>query len=87
MPSMDGCKLSFMRAILREEKKAIKLANLVSMDVPNYSELSVKNMYEDAMGDEELARYLPSIEMCSGKLPERDFFFGVMATIRTAYLT
>ena len=48
---MDGCKLSFMRAILREEKKAIKLANLVSMDVPNYSELSVKNMYEDAMGD------------------------------------
>jgi len=32
------------------------------MEVPNYQEISVKNLYEDAISDPELARYLPSKE-------------------------
>ena len=59
---MDGTKLDFMRAILREEKKALKSAELVVIEVPIYAEISVNNLYEDAMEDPEVAQYLSSKE-------------------------
>ena len=46
--------------------------------MPHYQVISVKNMYEDALKDELLVKYLPSKEQLSGRLPERDFFFGVL---------
>ena len=46
----------------------------------------MKNLYDDAMGDAVLSRYLPSREQLSGKLPERDFFFGVVCTLRRQYM-
>jgi hypothetical protein len=56
------------------------------MEVPHYQEISVKNMYEDALKDELLVKYLPSKEQLSGRLPERDFFFGVLCTLRNQYM-
>jgi hypothetical protein len=38
------------------------------------------------MGDQEVSLYLPTKVQCSNKLPERDFFFGVLATLRNDYL-
>ena len=52
------------------------------LDIPNYTEISVKNLYDDALNDAELAKYLPSKQQLSGKLPERKFFFGVLCTLR-----
>ena len=42
----------------------------------------MKNLYDDAMRDPALAKYLPSKEQLSNKLPERDFFFGVLCTLK-----
>jgi hypothetical protein len=56
------------------------------MEVPNYQEISVKNLYDDAITDPEVVRYLPTKEQLSGKLPERDFFFGVLCTLRRQYM-
>jgi hypothetical protein len=49
-----------MREILRESKSHLKANEVVHIDVPHYAEISVKNIYEDAMKDEVLAKYLPS---------------------------
>ena len=38
------------------------------------------------MKDELLAKYLPSKEQLGGRLPERDFFFGVLCTLRNQYM-
>ena len=46
----------------------------------------MKNLYEDAMKDELLLKYLPTKEQLSGRLPERDFFFGLMCTLRNQYM-
>ena len=46
----------------------------------------MKNLYDDAMLDPVLSKYLPSKEQLSGKLPERDFFFGVMSTLKNNYM-
>ena len=56
------------------------------MEVPAYQEISVKNMYADALKDELLAKYLPSKEQLSGRLPELEFFFGILCTLRNQYM-
>ena len=87
LPTLSGTSLDFMRDILKEAKQHLKTNEVIHIDVPHYPELSVKNMYEDAMRDEVLAKYLPSKKQLSNKLPERDFFFGVLATLRRQYMT
>ena len=62
LPSMEGTKLGFMRDILSDKKKAMKQNDIIHLDVPNYPEISVKNMFEDALGDPEVAKFLPSKE-------------------------
>ena len=57
------------------------------MDVPNYQELSVKNLYESVMKDPKIAKYLPSKDQMSSRLPERKFFFGVLGTVDTEKLS
>jgi len=52
------------------------------MKVPLYQEISVKNLYNDAMQDKVLKKYLPEPDQLSGKMPERDFFFGIMCTLK-----
>ena len=56
------------------------------MEVPAYQEISVKNLYEDALSDPELEKYLPTKQQLSGKLPEKEFFFGVLCTLRRQYM-
>jgi hypothetical protein len=56
------------------------------MEVPCYQEISVKNLFEDAMKDELLMKYLPTKEQLSGRLPERNFFFGLMCSLRNQYM-
>ena len=46
----------------------------------------MKNLYEDAMLDPVLAKYLPTKEQLSNKLPEREFFFGILCTLRKQYM-
>jgi hypothetical protein len=56
------------------------------MEVPFYQEISVKNLYEDAMKDELLVKYLPTKEQLSGRLYERDFLFCLMCTLQNQYI-
>jgi hypothetical protein len=56
------------------------------MEVPCYQEIAMKSLYEDAMKDELLVKYLPTREQVSGRLPERDFFFCLMCTLRNQYM-
>lgn len=56
------------------------------MKIPNYAEISVKNLYPQAIKDPEVAAYLPPLDEKSQKLPEREFFFGIMATLKNEYM-
>ena len=86
LPSMHGTKLGFMSDILSEAKSFLRQNEVNHMEVPCYQEISVKNLYEDAMKDELLVKYLATKEQLSGRLPERDFFFGLMCTLRNQYM-
>jgi len=82
LPTMKGTKLSFMRDVLADKKLHLKQNEVIRLDIPGYQELSVKNLYEDAMQDPVLAKYLPTKEQLSNKLPEFEFFFGILCTLR-----
>ena len=38
------------------------------------------------MKDELIKNYLPDLEQNSNRFPERDFFFGILGTLRPIYL-
>ena len=86
MPTQAGTKISFLRAIFCNKKKALKQINVQRVVVPHYEELSVKNLYDDAMKDELIKDYLPDLEQNSNRIPERDFFFGILGSLRPEYL-
>ena len=79
---MKGTKLSFMRDILSEKKLHLKQNEVIRLEIPAYQEISVKNLYDDAMKDPVLYKYLPTQEQLSNKLPEKEFFFGVLCSLR-----
>jgi len=87
LPSLSGTRMGFIKDILAEKKKHLKQNEVNNMLVPNYPEISVKNLYEDAMKDPVVSLYLPSKDQLSGKLPERSFFFGVLCTLKLKYMT
>jgi hypothetical protein len=62
MPSIKGTKVSFLRAIFCNKKKALKQTKVAKIVVPYYEEISVKNLYPDAMKDELVKDYLPDLE-------------------------
>jgi hypothetical protein len=82
LPSLHGTSVDFMRDILSERKAHLKANEVVHLEIPCYNEISVKNLYDDALADPELQKYLPSKKQVSNKLPERNFFFGVLCTLR-----
>ena len=74
LPSLHGTKIGFMRDILSEAKSFLRQNEINRMEVPCYQEISVKNLY------------LPFMEQLSGRLPEREFFFGLLCTLRNQYM-
>ena len=55
---MKATKLSFLRDILADKKSHLKQNEVIRLEIPNYQELSVKNLYEDAMKDAVLSKFL-----------------------------
>ena len=87
LPTIKGTKLSFMRDVLADKKLHLKQNEVIRLDIPAYQELFVKNLYEDALDHPVLTKYLPTKEQLSNKLLEREFFFGLLCTLRKQYMT
>lgn len=62
LPSYSSTKLSFIRDILQNKKKVLKQTEVNKITVPKYEELTVKNLYADAIRDEDCSPYLPDLD-------------------------
>lgn len=64
-------------------KKDVVLNNQVPQFVaPTQPELSVKHVFNQLTGDDELMRYFDTDRVAKGKYPERHFFWGILLTVR-----
>ena len=55
------------------------------IDVPNYDELSVSNLWPHLKTDKAFMRHFPD-EMPVGRIPSREYFFNVLNTGMGEYL-
>ena len=86
LPSLQGTSLNFVKDILKEPKSHLKNNQVIHLEVPNYKELCIKNLNNDAIQDPLLSKYLGRRQL-SNKLRERSFLFGVLATLRKQNMT
>ena len=75
LPSRKNCSLLFLQQMAEGTKKTIDRSKVPSNSVPQWPELSVKLLSGLVMADLVLKDYFPD-KFRSGKLPERDFFWG-----------
>ena len=75
----------FLRQVLTEEKELLPLSAVKLVTVPNYDELSVKNMWPHMRKIDEFMKFFPD-NIPKGRLPAREYFFNIMNTINTEYV-
>ena len=59
LPALDDCNMQFMRDALAGKKQLIKCFNIRTINLPRLKEFNCGNLYQTAMSDQTLARYLP----------------------------
>ena len=74
-----------MKQILAEEKQLLKKSEVVFIQVPQYEELSIKALWPQVQGDEDMSKYFPE-QYAVGKGPGREYFFNVVHTVQGDFL-
>jgi hypothetical protein len=75
----------FLKLIFADQKKLISLADMRSVTVPKYDELSVKNVYPMIKNNPFLSVHFPD-EYPKGRMPDRDYVFNVLHTKQPEYV-
>ena len=75
----------FLKQILADKKRLLKLSEVKLITVPHYHELSVKALYPHMIEDAEFRLYFPD-KMPQNHLPDRTYFFNILNTIRHEFL-
>ena len=76
----------FLKDVLIGKKQLLKKAEVAAIQVPHYDELSVKALYPQFKKDPDMMVFFPD-KYPAGKGPPRDYFFNVLNTIHSDYLT
>jgi len=75
----------FIRDVLAERKKLMKLSAVKSVNVPHFDEISVKSVFPLFKDDPEIMKYIPDF-LAAGKLPDRVYFFNILNTVHPEYM-
>ena len=75
----------FLKAVLADQKRLLKLSELRTVNVPKFDELSVKNIFPLIRQDAEVMLYFPD-SYPKGREPDRNFTFNVLNTLRKMYV-
>jgi len=59
MPSLKETRLAHIQAILSGKKKVLHAKDVPARAIPNWPQLAVKNVYDEAMQLSDVASYLP----------------------------
>jgi hypothetical protein len=75
----------FLKLVLSEKKKLLRLSELRCVVVPKFDELSVKNIFPLIMKDRDVLQYFPD-SYPKGRAPDRTYTFNVLHTVRPDYV-
>ena len=77
---MASVNRDFIRAVLKGDKKLLKISEKRSVNVPMYDELSVKNIFPKFKRDVKVMQYLQD-SYPANRNPDREYFFTVLNTV------
>ena len=60
-------------------KQAFKMDEIVNINILNFNELSIKNIWSSFTQNITVKQYIPDYKV--GQYPEKDFFFGILSTL------
>ena len=85
LPPFEECPKVFLAQIITGKKQVVDKRLVPRLSAPKWPELSLKEIWERVKGDEQLMQYFPQRSPLDTKLPNRDFFWGVMFSVRLNY--
>ena len=71
--------------MLAGKKQLLKKADVNSVEVPQYDELSVRRLWPELKKDAEFCSFFPATYP-AGKGPPRKYFFDILNTLQPEYL-
>ena len=69
LPPLEYCSMDFLKQIMSGKKRYLKNEDICMVNVPRFSELSAKNIYERIRGISFFMNYLPSDNNQNRPLP------------------
>ena len=86
MAPMNQVNKDFLRDVFADRKKLFKKSQVTYISVPNFDELSVKNLWAGLKDDDAFKIYFNDIYP-KERFPERSYFFNILNTIYPDYLS
>ena len=85
LPDEAVVNKDFLKEVLAGKKQLLKKADVNSIEVPQYDELSDHRLWPELKKDAEFCSYFPATYPV-GKGPPRKYFFDVLNTLQPEYL-
>ena len=70
----------FLRAVLKGEKKLIKMRNVNFINAPTFDEVGVKNIYDRAIKRPNMLQYFPD-KYSKGSQCDKTYFYNIWNTL------
>ena len=86
LPPANQVNKDFLRQVFADEKKLFKKKNVDFIHVPQWDELSVKNMWKDLKDDATFNIYFQN-KFAADKGPCRKYFFDILNTVYPEFLS
>ena len=85
MPPDHMLNKDFLKQVLTEEMQLLKKQDVQHIEVPQYEELAVKNIWPQFADDPQMLQYFPDA-FSPGKGPSREYFYNVLNTVHPDFL-
>ena len=85
LPDEQAVNKDFLKDVLSGQKQLLKKAQVNTVEVPHYDELSVRKLYPQLQKDQKFQQYFPDTYP-KDKGPPHQYFFDVLNTVYPDYL-
>ena len=86
LPRKQACQLTFIIAVLTNQKKVYLTKEIRTITVPCWPELSLEKIWKEAVKIPGFLDYMPDDWIKIAKHRERGFFYGIVATLNEQYV-
>ena len=84
MPPPTMVTSTFLKQVLKNEKRLLKISAVSKCNPPRYDEISVTKLYGACLEMDGMKDYFPD-EYPKGRQCSREYFFSVLATLHPEY--